>query len=310
MPRGKKPSSRVAFTAMLLDRLYSPGKDDVLYHYCSAATLQAILSSGRVRFGDINMLNDSQEFRWGYSVFEEAATRLIKRDRIPEQVPNIDGAFIDSIDQHISPIQLVAHPFVACFSSEWNSLPQWRMYGDDGRGFALGFRASALCRMPVTMLKVEYDREQQVLEMIQAIVATHARRHQSNLSDQEFMFDCQMIATYMVAFKHSAFAYENEIRCVHVVNVKRTDTQIRFVDPGGVSAGTDVSGETIGFQVLENHLAAFLDIRIPTFEDGSGFLSEIVVGPKNGSVPGNVQLFLGACGLPMAKLRYSDAPYR
>src|SRR5207249_617389 len=98
----------------------------------------------------------------------------------------------------------------------------------------------------------------------------------------------------MIAFKHSAFAYEKEVRCVHVVNEERTSTHARFVDLGGVSGDAEVPGESVGFEIRENHLSAFLDLPLPkSSADGGGFLAEIVVGPKNGSLPGNVQLFLG-----------------
>jgi hypothetical protein len=292
-----------------MDRVYTPDANDVLYHYCSASTLQAMLASRRIRFTDINMLNDSEEARWGYSVFEEASTRLLKRLSIPEKVPHIDLTFIESVDEYISPIQLIAHPFVACFSTEPDSLSQWRAYGDDGRGFAIGFRAAALAALPVTLLKVEYDREKQVTEMMQALVATYQRRQEDRAPESEFMEDCCLLATYMVAFKHPAFAYENEIRCVHVVNVNMTDERLRFVDLGGSAGGVDVGGETIGFQVRDNHLTAFLDV--PLHEPhAQNFIGEVVLGPKNHSIWGNIQLFLGACGLPKAKLRQSDVPYR
>jgi hypothetical protein len=75
---------------MLLDRLYVPPLGAVLYHYCSASTLQKILESRRLRFTDVNMLNDVQEARCGYSMFEEAATRLLKRVDLPSTAPQVD----------------------------------------------------------------------------------------------------------------------------------------------------------------------------------------------------------------------------
>jgi hypothetical protein len=291
---------------MLLDRLYTPGDDDVLYHYCSAMTLQAILASRRIRFTDINMLNDEQEARWGYSVFEEAATRLLNRRDIPTQVPKIDRPFIDSTDRFISPIQLLVHPFVACFSTEHDSLGQWRAYADDGRGFAIGIRAEMLKRLPVTLLRVEYRRDQQVDEMIRAIIATYLHRSEGAASDVDFALDCRLIATYMIAFKHHAFAYENEIRCVHAVNLRNDADRLCFVDPGGIASGKDIDGEPISFQVRANHLTAYLDLPL----SADDFLAEVILGPKNESMPGNIQLFLGACDLPMTRLRRSEVPYR
>jgi len=293
---------------MLIERLYTPANDEVVYHYCSSETLKAILESGRIRFTDINMLNDAHETRWGYDVFEEAADRLLKRSGISEATPRIDLSFIDSMDKIISPIQLIAHPFVACFSAEHDSLEQWRAYGDDGRGYAIGFKVSALQNLPITLLKVEYQREKQVEEMIRAIVATyvHHRDDDPTTKQAEFQLDCSLIATFMIAFKNPVFEHENEIRCVHAVNVDMQGDRMRFVDRGGTERGTkDIPGETIGFQVRDNHFVPHLELPID-----ASVVAEIIWGPKNQSASGNMALFLGGLGISNVKFRRSNVPYR
>ena len=96
------------------------------------------------------MLNDSIEHRWGYAIFEEAATRLLKRTGIPNQVPIMPIEFFNAVDEILSKGQLIAHPFVSCLSLDGNSLDQWCKYADDGRGYAIGFRGSALKQLPIT----------------------------------------------------------------------------------------------------------------------------------------------------------------
>lgn len=207
---------------MLMDRLYTPPHDAILYHYCSAATFQAIATTGTIRFTDINMLSDASESLWAYSVFEEAATRLITRKGLPESAPNIDKAFIDRIDEIVSPIQLIAHPFLACFSLEPDLLGQWRAYADDGRGFALGFRAGPLqSELPATFLRVLYDRESQVKEMMVGIGSIFLGQQEDDGAKRaKFLEDCVLLATFMTAFKHPAFQDEKEVRAVHVVNTR------------------------------------------------------------------------------------------
>ncbi len=92
---------------------FQPTEDEHLYHYCSAATFQAIAASGNIRFTDITMLNDGSETRWAYSVFEEAGTRLLKRVGIHPSAPVIERSLVDSIDEIIAPIQLVAQHYLA-----------------------------------------------------------------------------------------------------------------------------------------------------------------------------------------------------
>lgn len=297
---------------MLMDRLYVPTDKDVLYHYCSASTFQAIASSGTIRFSDINMLNDESECRWGYSIFEEAATRLINRVGVQKAAPTIDISFIDEIDKIISPIQLVAHPFIACFSLEPDLLGQWRAYADDGRGFAVGFSATSFKQqLPATFLRVLYDKEQQVKEMMQAIWAIYIMQHGgSELQKSKFIEDCVLLGTYMTSFKHPAFAEEREIRAVHAVSIQEQGNLAKFVDEGGIVHGhIEIDGNPVSFQVRDNHLVAYTDATL-TPANLTSPICELVLGPKNHSAPGNLHLFLGGLGYTDIILRKSSVPYR
>lgn len=296
---------------MLLNRLFQSKDECVVYHYCSAETLRAILESKHLRFTDINMLNDSYETKWGYSAFEEAATRLIKRTDLSEEVPEMSVDFFESVDEVISRIQTIAHPFVSCFSFDGDSLEQWRSYADDGRGFAIGFRVPKLQQLPVSVLSVEYDREAQIKEMMAALVALYFRKTADTKEQRDKFFeDCVLTATYMVAFKHSAFRHEQELRCLHAVNVKFESECIRFSDPSGQNEnGQQFDGLPVKFQVRENHLCAYMDIPFCA-QNGAHPVAEIVLGPKNHSNVGNVLLYLGGLGYSGVTLKASSIPYR
>lgn len=297
---------------MLMDRLYLPNKEETIFHYCSAETLQAVATYGTLRFTDINMLNDEQEVRWAYSIFEEAATRLIKRLGVRDAEPEINISFIDSIDEIISPIQLFAHPFISCFSLKGDLLGQWRAYADDGKGFAIGFNADSLKnQLPATFLRVLYDKEEQVKEMMGAIVAIYLSSESSETNRKSRFFeDCVLLGTYMTAFKNPAFAEEAEIRAVHVVNVKHQGSLAKFVDSGGVVNSTDrVEATKVNFQVRNNHLVAYADIPFSPLNMSSP-ITELILGPKNHSAPGNLQLFFGGLGYEHLGLSKSEAPYR
>jgi hypothetical protein len=296
---------------MLFSRLYEPADGEVIYHYCSAATFHAIASSGAIRFSDINMLNDETEVRWAYSVFEEAATRIIKRIDLPPSVPSIDVAFFDAVDEIISPIQLAAHPFVSCFSLEPDSLGQWRAYADDGRGFAIGLDSKKVkSQVHATFLKVLYEREAQVQEMMVALVAIFLARIEKPEDKSGFLENCILLGTLMTAFKHPAFEHEQEVRAIHVVTVDHSTGGGRFVDPGATTDdGIDIEGVPVSFQVRDNHLVAYLDAKLDPAGLGSP-VKEVVLGPKNHSAAGNIFLFLGGAGISDVTLRRSIAPYR
>jgi len=247
---------------MLISRLYEPAESDVLFHYCSASSFQSILEAGKVRFTDINMLNDTAEMHWGYSVFEEAAGRLIKIAETKEALKGLNKAFFDKVDEIVAPMQHRVHPFVFCLSRERDSLGQWRAYADDGRGFAIGFSATAIKCMPVSLLAIEYDREKQIQEMMNALGATFME----NEGDEQkfgtkFFESSMMIGSYMLAFKNPSFRDEKEIRCLHLVDVESNQKVMKLKDHGGVLGdGQQVAGEDVRFRIQDNALVAYLDM--------------------------------------------------
>ena len=297
---------------MLLERLFECGDQDMLYHYCSAATFQAVATFGTIRFTDINMLNDASEMRHAYSVFEEAVTRLINKTGLKADAPTIPIEFFDKVDSIIAPAQLVAHPFISCFSLQSDMLGQWRSYADDGRGYAIGFRANALKNaLPATFLRVLYDREEQVQEMMLALAAIFLRQDSddSTVSDK-FFEDCILLSVYMTAFKHSAFAEEKEVRAVHAISVQPEGNLLKFIDEGGtVNGDSEAIKNPINFQIRDNHLTAYFDHQFcsptPTTP-----MCEVILGPKNYSAPGNLALFLGGLGYTGMEFKMSEAPYR
>jgi hypothetical protein len=297
--------------AMLITRLFHPADNDILYHYCSASSFHAILDSGKIRFTDINMLNDNAEMHWGYSVFEEAAGKLIKIAEEKESFKDLDKSFFDKVDQIIAPLQNRFHPFVSCFSREPDLLGQWRAYADDAHGFAIGFDAKALKYMPASLLAVEYDREKQVQEMINALGACFMQNEDDGHKfGTKFFESCVLIGSYMLAFKNPIFREEKEIRCLHLVDVEASEKIMKLTDSGGVLGGKDeVSGEPIGFRIQVHALVAYLDI---SFRRGfeSSAIKNIMLGAKNPNLPGNVLYFAGSHGYENVTLRKSISTYR
>lgn len=105
-----------------------------LYHYTTSAGLRGILQSGVIWLTDIFALNDPSELRHSVS-HAEALLHLEARRGHPAAAV---------FARHFAEIMMdaptvVAHFFVASFSQNGDDLGQWRAYGDDGRGIALGF---------------------------------------------------------------------------------------------------------------------------------------------------------------------------
>jgi hypothetical protein len=114
-----------------------------LYQYTSAAGLQGILESETMWFTDYRHLNDPSEVRHGmeraHEVFEAAQ----------EGADGRAGLFLRCAADLFSRDNLATLDFfVACFSSARDDLGQWRAYGDNGRGVAIGFAPEMFAAKP------------------------------------------------------------------------------------------------------------------------------------------------------------------
>lgn len=96
-----KPPHRTIF-----DRALKPGAGCTLYHYCSTLTFLSVLESGALRFSDAKMMNDSEEGRYGYALFERAANKLLEEANDNPSLEGLTPHFLDRIDGYLSPKQL------------------------------------------------------------------------------------------------------------------------------------------------------------------------------------------------------------
>lgn len=244
-------------------------------------------------------MNDAHEMRWGYKVFEDAATEILT-NALPESLAGLDKDFIDRIDSVISPMGLQVQPFIASFSKEPDQLSQWRGYADDGQGFAIGFSGTALQALPVTLLEVLYDHKQQILEMKRAIAAIYLRyADASSEFGSECAEDCVLLGAYLAALKNPSFHEEREVRALHLVNVKHSERAMRLVP--------NDSEIEIQFRASSGTLTAYLDLRGP---GDLQMIKEVVMGPKNPNAPGNVLFIAGQYGHNDLVVKRSAGSYR
>ena len=104
---------------------------DVVYHYTSMEVLLSIVEHKQLWATSIRYLNDVRE----RDLYLEAV-----RQRLPNFLPDSESVLTD-LDESSSFAEL---PFIVSFSTEKDSLPQWRSYCPNGNGVAIGFRPEVL----------------------------------------------------------------------------------------------------------------------------------------------------------------------
>lgn len=157
----------------------------VLYYYCKMDTFKSMLRTKTLWLTDLTRSNDAEEVKRAYyNLWKRIRTQLeatdIDKDVLASQFEMLDSAFEvqSSVDV----------PFGCCFCSENDLVQQWREYGEDGFGVAVGFDLDAIPGLsqqyPITSAdisraigyeKVIYDSEQLEAEVSQICYAAMRR---------------------------------------------------------------------------------------------------------------------------------------
>jgi hypothetical protein len=296
---------------MLIERLRDVQKEGTMFHYCSAQTFLSIIQNRTVRFSYVNLLNDAEEGRWGYDIFIEAVNLLLRREGIYKNAPAVPRAFLDKIDQVWFNSQIGFSNFVACFSSDGDSLSQWRAYADDGRGFAIGFKVKELRRMPIQIYDVLYEKEKQVEEMVNILGASYLEFQEREMKlDDGWLFQRSVeIAASSIALKNPAWRDEKEVRCHHIVSSIVDRASWRLVDDGGLIDGTSVAGQPIQFQARDGVVVPFFDMPFEVSAECQP-IQEVVLGPKYLHAPYTVRFALGNAGYGDVPIKNAGSKYR
>ena len=291
------------------DRVLNAGSDCILYHYCSTATFLSIVQTEKLRFSDVNMMNDVNEWGYGYGLFESAANALLELVPQKPALEGLDRTFLDSVDDYLSPKQLKSHPVIACFSKEPDVLSQWRGYADDSKGWSIGFDAQAIAAMPVTLLDVLYEPNQQIIEVRNFLAAMYIvwQEKAGEFADAVGK-DAALLSSYLLAYKHPSFREEKEVRALHELRVDIAEDGWELVDEGGTADGNEIDGELVQFRAVGNAVTAYVDI--PLQRPNDRVIKELWYGPSNCNGPGNALYPLTQYGHRSVKLHWSASSYR
>jgi len=286
---------------MLINRVYEPKDEEVLYHYCDASAFLAICTSKKMRFSDLFSMNDFMEMHWGYSIWEAAATELLGV---------VGKGFLDKIDEVIHWAGIHGLLVASCYSLDGDVLSQWRAYADDGQGYAIGFKAKDLIGLPVRPLRVLYNREEQIKELKALILAIHeVEQAEETKFGSDFKTACGVLSFDLAAYKNPAFVEEREIRLTHLLNFKNSNEFLKLVDAGGQAFGKRSKGTSVLFRMRDNAPVTFIEQDF-TNKGKINPIREVIIGPKNNVLPTAISVFLETVGIGSVNVKRSEASYR
>lgn len=277
--------------------------DKPLFHYTNAKGLRGILLRRSLWASDVKCVNDTRELEHGLELMRSVdlpneSTRLLVERALNH--PNFSTVVV----------------FVASFSEKPDMLSQWRAYGGDGAGYALGFRASSLTSIvpkewrpgaPCLLMKVIYDEDRQrvlanrimsdVCDWFTSVGVDHIAEADVALAALGL---ASVLPTFAAACKGRAFDEEAEWRLV-----------ARFT-PAYLTEGNGVASmPRASFRIGRYGLTPYVTLPLPAV----GSVRDIVLGPKLSSPDqgARVRTLLSNASLTdwaAVEVRRSSASYR
>jgi len=146
-PSPYQARSRLLNDNFIVERLYrrrraKRSRPKIVYHYTNSAGLLGIVKSRAIWATNIEYLNDANEFRYARDVAENVIGQLPEQSEC-ELSSRLRQSVLESI-REARASSASGSVFVTSFSEFGDSLSQWRGYGAQIGGYALGFTLGSL----------------------------------------------------------------------------------------------------------------------------------------------------------------------
>lgn len=309
-----------------------------LYHYCSLETFIAIISNKCLRLSDLSKSNDYMERKWIMNIIEEALDKSFKDEGIIINLRE-EYWYADGFNNHISYLlDMLSHDvtrssYITCFSRNGDLLSQWRAYGDDGRGVAIGFNAKLLYKAHssknnVYIEDVLYDKEEQIEEIQSAV--NNSLIYMKNLFDcdtarvsddfnsyfiEEFDAFCEVfcdeLAVLSCYMKNPAFKEEDEVRIFYSPIMYDDNPVLLQEQFGKTSRFSNYVLKPINFLARKDQIIGYSDLSFEKLIE-SGIISELIIGPSSRVNKDDIYFLLTKFGYSSndIEIKESQASYR
>lgn len=309
-----------------------------LYHYCSLETLIAIISNKCLRLSDLSKSNDYMERKWIMNIIEEALDKSFKDEGIIINLRE-EYWYSEGINNHISYLldllsyDVTRSSYITCFSRNGDLLSQWRAYGDDGRGVAIGFNAKLLYKVysrknNVYIEDVLYDKEEQIEEIriavdnaviyMKSLFKSNSDRVIDDFNNyfiEEFDTFCEVfcdeLAILSCYMKNPAFKEEDEVRIFYAPIIHDDDPVFIQEQFCKTSRFSNYVLKPINFLARKDQIIGYCDLSFEKLIQ-RGIISEIIIGPSSRVNVHDIYFLLTKFGFSSndIEIKESQASYR
>lgn len=253
--------------------LFAVTPPEFLYHYTNYNGANGIITSKSFRLTKMSYLNDLSELRHAIKLLKQRIRRRCNKAIIQQ-----NSDYLNEISNQIDSFSST-NICVGSFCEDRDILSQWRAYGNDGHGVALGFKTSSLIasdkNVDINLWKCVYDHSDKHLiidQLIELLLQNFEAINQKNLDGQNlkkalnklkgrFNYTFLKVASVL---KHTTFKEEQEWRLI--------TNSIRYTNPNYHAL------------ISDSRVSQYYSICFEPNEEGKfDFIGRISFGPCNNS---------------------------
>jgi hypothetical protein len=278
---------------------------DYLYHYTSLSSFEKIVKANDILLFDSYQLNDYMENNVLLSVINSV---------LSENKNLFTKEYIDALTRTFNYKYRISLPYVFCLSEKYNSLSQWRNYGDECNGICIKFSTKKLglkYRLPQQNVDSSYlysihniiysfDEQKKIVFDILSY-ALDISKGKGNIKEESFAeYAFAILSRFMSVFKMQEFSEESEWRIIYMPWL--------LTDANGSFSTFEGRKDIIFFTTRNSIKSCF-----PFFKDTKKFqdsIVEVMLGTKSKVSDFEIRTFLDYYHLPNVGCSRSNISYR
>ncbi len=277
----------------------------ILYHYCSIDTFKIILKNRTIRLTDIFKMKDSSEVTHVLKLLPDTLNEEYAKKPFTFQYEGKDneeafGLIVSDISKNIDDVK--SSSYIACFSKSEDDPIQWKCYGDNGKGVAIGCDKKILddiakqCQCE-KLTRVIYDERKQK-EYLKFTIVPRIFKHLYEAGNNAnvingydsyegmvmrcVLSDVAAILLSAVKFKNKTYKKENEWRLFRTIpeitNIWRSEGSKRYsIDK---TYGDIVMKPISIINKPDGTESTCIDLDLGKFKNASTIIKKIILGPR------------------------------
>lgn len=279
----------------------------IIYHYCSVGAFQKIIETSTIWLTHARQTNDANE---GVRYINHLQSIVNSISYINDEEKSIAHTILQIHKDRIE------FPYIGCFSTKADLLSQWRAYGDDGKGIAIGFEVGKIphfdllkhkhgdcIKFPIILDEINYDdinNEDEFLEkIIQSCLLIYRNTKNKNQAVDAGVHGLNLLSVFS---KNKGFEEEQEVRiayfpCYFDLLANLNQLPIK-----------NINKMDLKFRTNKNNLISYFE-----FKFSQDAIQKIILGPKCSIDKNQLTLFLNKYSPDVCRnngVRKSSISYR